>query len=76
MSQYRSGLNDTIIKQREENRMQILSRLDAEKDNWDDWHWQLRNIARDEKKLSQFAELSDKEIENIQEVNRLGIPLE
>ncbi len=74
MSQYRSGLNDGIIEQREQNRQQILSRLGAEKENWGDWHWQLRNIARDEKKLSQLAELSDKEIENIQEVNRLGIP--
>jgi lysine 2,3-aminomutase len=74
MSNYRSGLSDTVLEQRAENKTRILSQLSETDENWNDWHWQLRNIAKDEKKLSQFAELSEKEIENIKNANRLEIP--
>ncbi len=74
MSKYISGLNNKIIDQREVNKNQILDRMNEKNDSWEDWHWQLRNIAKDETKLSEFAEISEKEINNIKEVNRLGIP--
>jgi lysine 2,3-aminomutase len=74
MSRYGSGLDEKLISQRESNKKRILSFTKSGNTDWDDWHWHLRNIAKDEKQLGGYADLTDQEIENIKKVNTLGIP--
>lgn len=73
MSRYPSGLDPEQVKARDANMRRILPVADNSR-KWEDWHWQLRNIARDEKKLGSYTSLSDTEIENIKKVNSTGIP--
>lgn len=71
---YRSGLDEKLISERYSNRDRILSLTGSDGRSWEDWHWQLRNIAKDEKSLSGYTDLTEKEIENIKKVNSKGIP--
>lgn len=74
MKRYRSGLDQDLIILRNYHREKILSLYGASDKDWDDWHWQLKNIARDEKKLLDYAELTENEIENVKKINSLGLP--
>jgi len=74
MLKFRSGLDEEIIEKRKENTNKILSFTGADESNWNNWHWQLQHIARDEKTLSGYADLSNEEVEHIKKANELGIP--
>ncbi|PKL41307.1 MAG: KamA family radical SAM protein [Spirochaetae bacterium HGW-Spirochaetae-1] len=74
MSLYRCGLDNQFIELRDTNKKMILAGMGAETRNWTDWHWHLQKIARDEKSLSDYAFLTEKEKENIKRANSLGIP--
>lgn len=74
MKRYRSGLDQDLIILRNYHKEKIISSAGRKETKWEDWHWQLQNIARDEKKLQEYSELSEDEIENIKKVNSLGIP--
>ncbi|MFZ5943539.1 MAG: glutamate 2,3-aminomutase [Bacillota bacterium] len=53
------------IKQRQEKIKKILAVTDNE---WNDWHWQIRNRISDSKTLSKFLNLTEEQIENIDRV--------
>ena len=74
MSMYRSGLDSDIAAKRDENRKRVLSATGGTSDDWNDWHWHLRNIARNKETLSGYAELSPAETENVGRTCDLGIP--
>lgn len=74
MKRYRSGLDQDLVILRNYHREKILSIYNSTDKDWDDWHWQLKNIARDEKKLMDYAELTENEIENVKKINSLGLP--
>jgi lysine 2,3-aminomutase len=74
ISRFSSGLDQKLLDERDANKNRILSFIGAESRDWDDWHWQLQHIARDEKRIIGYTHLSDKEIENIKKVNSMGIP--
>ncbi|MFA5467151.1 MAG: glutamate 2,3-aminomutase [Candidatus Izemoplasmatales bacterium] len=68
-SQIVKGLEETHnIKIRQQKIMKALS---ATKENWNDWHWQLRNRIRDVDILKTLVDLTDKEIEAIREVSKV-----
>lgn len=50
---------------------EILEILNAKEENWNDWHWQLRNRIKDVESLKRFIELSNKEIEQIKSVSKV-----
>ncbi len=74
MTEYVSGLDEDLVKSRKENTERILSFTGSDEKNWHDWHWQLRNIAKDADTLSGYTDLSEEEKTNIRRVNSLGIP--
>lgn len=74
ISRFNSGLDHRMLQKREANKKRILSFTGTDTKKWNDWHWQLRNIARDEKQMSGYTDLSDKEIENIKKVRSTNIP--
>jgi lysine 2,3-aminomutase len=74
MSMYKSGIDEDVIERREHSRKKIQQITGADESNWNDWHWQLQHIARDEKTLGKYTTLSDSEVEHIKKANELGIP--
>lgn len=74
MTEYVSGLDEDLVKSRKENMERILGFTGDDEKNWYDWHWQLRNIAKDADTLSGYTDLSEEEKTNIGRVNSLGIP--
>lgn len=74
MSLFNSGLDDRMIAQRKANIKRILFLTGSDSKSWDDWHWQLQNIAKDEEQMSGYVPLSDQEKENIRRVASAGIP--
>jgi len=74
IARYKSGLDDNIKKMRSENIKRILKAKSADINQWNNWKWQLQNIARDEKTLKLYAELSQDEIENIVRTKENSIP--
>ncbi|XMB72589.1 glutamate 2,3-aminomutase [Mycoplasmatota bacterium WC30] len=49
----------------------ILKILDASEENWNDWHWQLKNRITDVDSLSKFIDLTQKEKKDISEVSKV-----
>lgn len=74
MSFFSSGLDPRFITKRDTNVERILSVTGSDRKKWNDWRWQLRHIARDENRMSEYVSLSERETENIRRVNSLGIP--
>jgi lysine 2,3-aminomutase len=74
ISRFSSGLDRKLVRERDANKERILSFTGTDSKKWDDWHWQLKNIARDERRMSGYARLCHKEIENIKKVKSSGIP--
>lgn len=74
MKTYRSGLDPEINSGRNINIKKILSAAGGRKSDWNDWKWQMRNIARDSRTLAGYAELSREEIINIDRACTAGIP--
>ncbi len=64
-----TGLTSTeIIKKRQER---IMTSLDATKDDWNSWHWQLKHRIRDVDTLQRYIRLSEKEILAIANVSKV-----
>lgn len=74
MNRYESGLSDESIQRRKFTKKRILKTLSSTSSQWNDWKWQIRHIAKDAKKLSQMAVLSENEIRRVNEANSSGIP--
>ena len=74
MIRFKSGLDEELLRHREQNKKRILIFTGSNAKKWNDWRWQLQNIARDENILKGYTELSTLEIDNINRVNSLGIP--
>ncbi len=74
MQQYRSGLKPEVEHSRDQRIRRILNAAGGSGPDWSDWHWHLRNIARDGSTLSGYTDLSDVELDNINRTCAAGIP--
>ncbi len=52
-----SGLDPRIAAERDENRRRILDFLGSSDDDWNDWHWQFRNVFKDLQGLQSIESL-------------------
>lgn len=57
-------------KKAQQNKKKILEILDATEEDWNDWHWQLKNKITDVSILKQVLSLNDNEINEIKEVGQ------
>jgi lysine 2,3-aminomutase len=58
-------------KENTERRKLILELLGGTEENWNDWHWQLKNRVKDVETLTKIFELTDKEVNEISEVSKV-----
>ena len=58
VKRYPSGLDNGIIKRRQENKKRILKYFEGTESDWNDWRWQLKHVIRDSKVLGNLIELS------------------
>ena len=64
----KTGLN--MAEQIDEQKKKILEYLHATEKDWQDWHWQMENRFTTAEALSHIIELTDQEMEDIEEVSR------
>lgn len=63
------GLESTdAIRKRREN---IMAKLNATEEQWNDWHWQLKNRIKDVETLKQYIHLSLREVRAIAKVSKV-----
>jgi len=61
ISQYKTGLDTRSIVRRNKRRDKIITRLNASLDDWQNWHWQIKNIIKDPEILQELVKLSREE---------------
>jgi lysine 2,3-aminomutase len=74
MKRYHNGLSDESVNRRTARRKEILAALGGSDKDWNDWHWQTRNIITDPDILSSLAKLSEKEHEAVKKAVKARIP--
>lgn len=72
--QYPHGLQQEVIHRRHANRDRILEALGASIDQWNDWHWQLQNVAKELHQIERLIILSDEERECMRMAREAGLP--
>ncbi len=63
-----------MIEQRSHNKKRILKALGAKEEDWEDWRWHMRNVARDAESLAKMVHLNDEEKEAIKIANENQVP--
>ncbi len=63
MSRYLSGLDPTLVAEREQNRRRILDFFGAAPQDWQDHHWQTAHVIRDPDTLLALVRLTPSQIE-------------
>ncbi len=56
-----TGLGRRAVTRRNKHRDKILATLGATLDDWQNWHWQIKNIIKDPELLQQLVRLSKEE---------------
>lgn len=74
MNRYHNGLSDKSIIRRTARRKEILSALGGSDKNWNDWHWQVRNIITTPDVLSSIVALSQSEHEAVKKAVQARLP--
>lgn len=74
ISKYEIGLSEPAIKRRGRRRESIKKALDASDSDWNDWRWQVKNIARKVKDLEGLVHLSAQEKEAVEAVRASRLP--
>ena len=71
---YPQGLQKDVIEKRGNNRRRIRQMLGASPDEWKDWRWQLRHVARELHQVERLVTLSREERECIRMAGEAGLP--
>ena len=66
-----NGMRDINQKKALKKKETLLSILDASEDDWNDYHWQLKNRISDVNTLTKVIDLTDEEIESIKTVSKV-----
>lgn len=70
---YKSGLEDDLIKKRSTLKKKILKYFNASEKEWNDYHWQLKNIINNLNTLKSLVNLSQEEIEGLNCAKKFNI---
>jgi lysine 2,3-aminomutase len=62
---YPSGLEDEVVNWRFENRAKILRYFNGNEQDWNDYHWHLKNVIKDAKPLLELIELTNEQKEAV-----------
>ena len=73
IARFPSGLDEGVIRKREENRLRIMAHYGVGEKEWGDYKWHLRNVVRDENILAALIEITPEEFEAVRlcRVNRI-----
>lgn len=71
---YPHGLEPRIIEKRQANRRRILEVLGASEEEWNDWHWQLKHVAKKLSQVKRLITLNDEEKKCIEMTNEAKLP--
>jgi len=71
---YPHGLQPEIIEKRKGNRDRILKTLGASAPQWQDWQWQLRNVAKEREHVEPLITLSAEEKSCIEMARKAKLP--
>ena len=74
IARYEHGLSPKAIKRRKLRRQKILHILGGTEQDWYNWHWQLKHVARTANELSKIAVLTEDEIANIERAVAGNLP--
>lgn len=74
MARYRCGLEPEVAYIRAGNRQRIIKLFGCTEADFDDYHWQLKNIIRDSSKLEKLVELTPEEKSAIDIARGEGLP--
>ena len=74
MSRFADGLGDDSRRRRAKRRADILAALGASESQWNDWRWQVRNLATSADGLARLAPLCEEERRNIAAARRGKLP--
>ncbi|MEC9484461.1 MAG: KamA family radical SAM protein [Candidatus Izemoplasma sp.] len=53
-----------------ENKAKLLTHFNANEDDWNDWHWQMRNRIVDVETLVKFIHLSQDEVQDVKKLSK------
>ncbi|MFN2364724.1 MAG: glutamate 2,3-aminomutase [Halarsenatibacteraceae bacterium] len=67
-SKIKTGLS--LKEELNNNKAEIMTKMQATDDQWNNWHWQLNNRITTIKKLKTFIELPEKRLEEIKNVGK------
>jgi lysine 2,3-aminomutase len=74
LARYPTGLDPTVVEQREQSRARILAVLGGVERDWKDWRWHTRHVARTAEALRRMVTLSPRESAAISEARAHGVP--
>jgi len=74
MGRYESGLSPLAVERRARRRKELLDVFGAADEDWSDWHWQVRNIIEDPKRLAAAVHLREHEFAAVQRAVETGQP--
>ena len=74
INRYRHGLDPKSRKKRSKNRNRILKVLNGTKNDWNNYHWQLKNVIRTSQPLEALIELTREEKQGIDEAVKAKLP--
>jgi lysine 2,3-aminomutase len=74
LERYPSGLDEDLVMERHRNAARIKKLLGATEEEWQDWHWQFRNVIKDRKTLQEIVSLSPDEAKAVDLAMIKGVP--
>ncbi|NJD77307.1 MAG: KamA family radical SAM protein [Candidatus Methanoperedens sp.] len=74
--QYKTGLDDDLIRERSRNKEFIQEILHASESDWDDYRWHIENIISDIDSLKKIVKLSDEELRGLETAKEHNIPFQ
>ncbi len=75
VQRYPTGMDKEVIARRVRRRDRILEAFGGSEENWDDWHWQLRNTIRDAETLAKVVDLSPRDRDAIVKAADRHVPM-
>lgn len=74
MSKYHDGLSDEAVSRRKERRRHILEKTGGTEEDWNNWHWQVKNIITGPEQLESMVNLRHSELESVKRAVETRLP--